>query len=138
MSRQVCMTQFDREMLLFEEIRTKYKPIQGFHLVLDLDAYKQGEEVIQKFEFDSDEYLNLINVESNEKNKEIVIITSNIRNVMMYNSKILYARYDFDKKEVIQFKDLTPNPYKIKRTMKQQIERLVYDLNNPKPDKPIC
>lgn len=132
------MTQFEREMQLFEEIRNKYKPIEGYHLVLDLDAYKQGEEILLKFEFDSDEYLNLINIESYDKNKEIVIITSNTRNSILYNSRILFARYDLDKNQLIEFQDLTPSPYKIKRTMAQQMERLVYDLNNPKPRKPIC
>ena len=48
------MTQFDHEMKIFEEIKNKYRPINGFHLVLDLDAYKEGIESISKFEFASD------------------------------------------------------------------------------------
>ena len=132
------MSQFDQEMKLFEEIKSKYKPTPGFHLVLDLDAYKQGEEIIQKFEFDSDEYLNLINIEHYDKNTEIVIITSNLGNSLHYISKALRIRYDYDKALLIEFEDYAPNPFKIKRTLKQQVELLVYDLNNPKPAKKIC
>lgn len=107
-------------------------------MVLDLDAYKQGVEILTQFEYDSDEYLRLINIEYYDKQKEIVIISSNKGNTVMLNSKILYVEYDCDKKEIIELQDFTPNSYKIKRTLTQQMELLVYDLNNPKPAKPIC
>lgn len=132
------MTQFDSEMLLFEEIKNKYKPIEGCHLVLDLDAYKQDHEILTKFEFSSEEYHKVVNIEYNEMEKEIVIITSNGRNTMLYSSKILFARFDFDSKDIVELQDLTPNPCKIKRTLTQQMEQMVYDLNNPKPRKPVC
>lgn len=132
------MTQFDYEMELFEEIINKYKPIRGCHLLLDLDAYKQGQEILTKFAIGSDEYHKVVNIEYNEKQKEKVIITSNIKNGISYNSKILYARYDCNKRQIVEFEDLTPNPYKLKRTLEQQMELLVYELNNPKPSKPIC
>lgn len=132
------MTRFDREMRLFEEIKNKYKPLAGFHLLLDLDAYKQGVEILTKFDFDSDEYHKVVNIEYNEKEKEKVIITSNRRNSISMSSKFLYIWFDLDKNQLIEFSDLTPNPYKLKRTMVQEMELLVYDLNNPKPRKPAC
>lgn len=132
------MTQFDYEMELFEEIINKYKPIKGYHLLLDLDAYKQGQEILTKFVVGCDEYHKVVNIEYNEKQKEKVIITSNIKNGISYNANILYARYDCDKKQIVEFEDYTPSPYKLKRTLEQQMELLVYELNNPKPCKPIC
>lgn len=57
------MTQFDEEMKFFEEIKNKYKPVEGCHLVLNLDTYKKGKEIIQRFKFDSEEYFNLVNIE---------------------------------------------------------------------------
>ena len=80
------MTQFDREMHIFEEIKKKYKPIDGFHLVLDLDEYKKGKEIIHKFEFDSKDYFNLVAIECREKNKEIVLICSYMMNTLHYIS----------------------------------------------------
>lgn len=132
------MTQFDREMLLFEEIKNKYKPIEGYHLLLDLDEYKKGKEILTKYEYDSDEYFRVINIEYNEKEKEKVIITSNKRNSISMTSKVLYIWFDLDRNQLIEFQDLTPNPYKLKRTMRQEMELLAYDLTNPKPRKPAC
>lgn len=132
------MTQFDHEMKLFEEIKNKYRPIKGFHLVLDLDAYKMGKEIIHKFRFDSEEYLYFVNVERHEKNIEIVLITSNIMNTLHYFSKALRVRYNYDKELLLEFEDYAPNPYKLNRTLEHQVELLVYDLNHPKPQKPVC
>lgn len=132
------MTQFDQEMKIFEEIRNKYKPIIGFHLVLDLDEYKKGQIIIRKFELKSEEYRKLVNIETYEKNKEIVIISSNVRKCLQYDSKSLFLMYDYDKNIVFEFFDKAQNPKNLKRTMRQQIDLLVFDLTHPKPDKPIC
>lgn len=132
------MTQFDREMKIFEEIKNKYKPIAGFHLVLDLDAYKEGEEIITKFEFGSEEYFYLVSIERHEKNKEIVLISSYAMNTMHYFSKALRARYDYDKDLLLEFEDYAPNPYKLNRSLRHEMELLVYELTHPKPDKPAC
>ena len=132
------MTEFDYEMELFEKIISKYKPVKGYHLLLDLDAYKQGQEILTKFVVGCDEYHKVVNIEYNEKQKEKVIITSNIKNGISYNSKILYSNYDCDKKQIIEFEDYTPNPYRLKRTFAQQMELLVFELNYPEPCKPIC
>ncbi len=102
------MTRFDQEMKLFEEIKNKYKPIEGYHLVLDLDAYKNGLEILHRFSYDSDEYLNFVNIESHEKNL------------------------------LLEFEDYSPNPYKLNRTLKHQMELLIFDLTHPKPSKPVC
>ena len=132
------MTQFDQDMKIFEEIRNKYKPIKGFHLVLDLDEYKKGQTIIRKFELKSEEYRKLVNIETYEKNKEIVIISSNVRKCLQYDSKSLFLMYDYDKNIVFEFFDKAQNPKNLKRSMKQQIDLLVFDLTHPKPDKPIC
>jgi len=132
------MTRFDQEMQLFEEIKNKYTPIAGYHLVLDLGAYKNGEIIILKFEFESDEYQKLVNIEIREKNKEIVIVTSNGSNVLEYDSHDLFLVYNYDKNTVIEFFDKSPNPYKLNRSLKHQMELLVYDLTHPKPKKPAC
>ncbi len=132
------MTQFDQDMKIFEEIRNKYKPIKGFHLVLDLDEYKKGQTIIRKFELKSEEYRKLVNIETYEKNKEIVIISSNVRKCLQYDSKSLFLMYDYDKNIVFEFFDKAQNPKNLKRTMKQQIDLLVFDLTHPKSEKPIC
>ena len=132
------MTPFAQEMKLFEEIKNKYQPIEGYHLVLDLDAYKVGKEIIHKFEFDSAEYFYMVNIEIHEKNKEIVIITSNGSNVLEYDSHGLFQVYNYDKNLIIEFFDKAPNPYKLNRSLKHQMELLVYDLTYPKPEKPAC
>lgn len=132
------MASFDQEMKLFEEIKNKYKPIEGYYLVLDLDAYKRGEEIITKFEFDSYEYHQAVNIEAHEKNKEIVIITSNRCNSIHYNSHSLFVMFNFDKNLMLEFFDKTPNPYRLNRTLRQEMELLAYELNHPKPKKPAC
>lgn len=53
-------------------------------------------------------------------------------------SKFLYIWFDLDKNQIIEFRDLTPNPYKLKRTIKQEAELLIYDLQNPKSRRPPC
>lgn len=132
------MTQFDQEMKIFEEIKNKFKPIKGFHLVLDLDEYKKGQAIINKFEFKSEEYRKLVNIDAYEKNKEIVIISSNGGNCLQYDSKSLFLMFDYDKNIVFEFLDKAQNPFKLKRTLKQEMELLVYELTHPKPDKPVC
>lgn len=132
------MTQFDQEMQLFVEIKNKYKPIKDFYLVLDLEEYKKGKDIVSKFSFDSEEYLRLVNIEAYEKNKEIVIISSNGTNCLQYDSKSLFLMFDYDRNIVYEFMDRAPNPFGLKRTLQQQIDLLVYDLNHPKPDKPVC
>jgi hypothetical protein len=132
------MTSFEKELILFEEIKNKFSPIKGHHLLLDLDAYKCGETILTKFELDAENYHQIVNIEYNEKEKEKVIITGNKKNTISYSSKILRIRYDYDKKQIIELEDLTPSPYQLKRTLKQQMELLVFDLNNPKPRKPAC
>lgn len=132
------MKELDREILLFEELKKKYSPIQGFHLLLDLDAYKQGVEILTQYSYDSDEYFKTVNIDYNEKEKEKVIITSNKRNSISMTSKILYIWFDLDKNQIIEFRDLTPNPFKLKRTLKQETDLLIYELQNPQPRKPAC
>ena len=132
------MTSFEQELILFEEIKNKFKPIKGYRLLLDLDAYKYGETILTKFELNAQNYHQIVNIEYNEKEKEKVIITGNKKNTIMYRSKILYARFDYDLGQLIEFQDYTPNAYQLKRNLKQQMELLVFDLNNPKPIKPIC
>lgn len=132
------MTSFDHEMKIFEEIKNKYKPIEGYHLVLDLDAYKKGEVFITEFEFNSEEYHKLVNIEVYEKNKEIVIITSNRGNALQYDSQSLFLMYNYDKDIILELYDKSPNPYKLKRSFKHQMELLAYDLTHPKPEKPAC
>ena len=132
------MTQFDQELKLFEEIKNKYQPIKNYHLVLDLDAYKIGKEIIHKFEFDSEEYFYLVNIEAREKNKEIVIITSNGEGFIEYDSNKLYLLYNYSKKLMQDFHDKTPNPYGLKRSLKHQMKLLVFDLTHPKAEKPVC
>ena len=132
------MTQFDQEMQLFEEIKRKYAPIAGYHLVLNLTAYKMGQEVIYKFRFNSEECNSFVNIERYEKNIEIVFITSNIMNTLHYISKALRVRYNYDKNLLLEFEDRAPSPRKLKRTLKHQMELLAYDLTHPKPMKPAC
>lgn len=132
------MTLFDQEMKYFEEIKNKYKPVAGFHLVLDLDAYKNGQESIQKFSFDSAYYFHLVNIDVREKNKEIVIITSNGGEFIEYDSHGLYLMYDCCKNPVLDFYDKTPNPYKLNRSLNHQMKSLVFDLTHPKAKKPAC
>lgn len=132
------MTQFDQEMKIFEEIKNKFKPIKGFHLVLDLDEYKKGQAIIRKFELKSEEYRKFVNIEAYEKNKEIVIISSNGGNCLQYDSKSLFLMFDYDRDIVFEFLDKAQKPHKLKRTLKQQMDLLVYDLTHPKPDKPVC
>jgi hypothetical protein len=132
------MNSFEQELILFEEIKNKFKPIKGYRLLLDLDAYKCGETILIKFELNAQNYHQIVNIEYNEKEKEKVIITGNKKNTIMYRSKILYARFDYDLGQLIEFQDYTPNAYQLKRNLKQQMELLVFDLNNLKPIKPIC
>jgi hypothetical protein len=132
------MTLFDQEIKYFEEIKNIYKPVVGFHLVLDLDAYKMGQEIVQKFRFDSADYFHLVNIEVREKNKEIVIITSNSGGFIEYDSHGLYLMYDCSKNLVLDFYDRTPNPHKLNRSLNHQMKLLVFDLNHPKPKKPAC
>ena len=132
------MTQFDQEMKIFEEIKNKYKPIKGFHLVLDLDEYKKGEVKIHQFKIDSEEYFNLVSIECFEKNKEIVLICSKAENTIHYKSKILRVRYNCDKDLLLEFEDYSPSPKKLNRTLKQQLELLAFVLTHPEPDKPLC
>ena len=106
--------------------------------ILDLDEYKKGKVNINKFDFNSEEYRKLVNIEAYEKNKEIVIISSNGVNCLQYDSKSLYLMFDYDKNIVFEFLDRAPNPNGLKRTMKQQMDLLFYELTHPKPDKPIC
>ena len=132
------MTALDQELFYFNEIRNKYGPIEGVHLVLDLDAYKLGKEIIKQFTFDSEDYHQLINIDFYEKKLEQVIITSNMGGSFLYHSKLLIMGYDYTKQYVDLFEDLTPSPYKLKRTMQQQMKLLVFELNHPKPRKPAC
>lgn len=132
------MSLFDQEMKLFEELKRKYRPIEGYHLVLDLDAYKNGKTVINKFKFNSIEYHRVVNIEAYNKNKEIVIITSNGGNTLQYDSHDLFLMYDYDKNLVFDFIDKIPSPYKLNRTLKQQMVLLAYDLTYPKSKKPVC
>ena len=132
------MTALDQELFYFKEIKNKYSPIEGYHLVLDLDAYKLGKEIIKQFSFDSEDYHQLINIDFYEKNLEQVIITSNQGGCFLYHSKLLIVNYDYTKQYINHFEDLTPSPYKLKRTMQQQVKLLLFELNNPKPRKPAC
>jgi hypothetical protein len=132
------MNSFEKEFILFEEIKVKFKPIKGYRLLLDLDAYKCGETILTKFELDAENYHQIVNIEYNEKEKEKVIITANNKNTIYYESKLLRICYDYDKNEITELEDLTLNPYQLKRSLTQQIELLVFDLNNPKPQKPAC
>lgn len=132
------MTQFDQEMLTFKEIIHRYKPIKGFHLVLDLADYKSGKESLGKYKFGCRKYRQYVNSECHEKNIDIVIITSNMGNQITYRSKFLYAKYCYDRNEFIEIEDPQPFKMKIKRTMRQEIELLFFELNNPQPIKPIC
>ncbi|MEK6627396.1 MAG: hypothetical protein AABY53_02125 [Bdellovibrionota bacterium] len=132
------MTKFDQEMKLFEEIKNKYKPISGHHLVLDLDAYKKGKEILFKFEIGSEPYRILVNSEYASGNKDCVIITSSDKKRILFESKVLYLRYCINKKLILEILDKTPNPYKLKRSLQQEITLLVYNLNYPKPEKPVC
>jgi hypothetical protein len=132
------MTSFEQELILFEEIKNKFKPIKGYRLLLDLDAYKYGETILTKFELNAQNYHQIVNIEYNEKEKEKVIITANHKNTIYYESKLLRICYDYDKNEITELEDLTPNTYQLKRTLAQQIELLIFDLNNPKPRKPAC
>lgn len=133
------MASFDREMFLFEEIKNKYKPIEGYHLVLDLDAYRKGREILFKFEIGSEVYRVLINTKYANGNKDCVIITSsNNKKSILYDSEILYLDYSIDKDLILVICDKTPNPYKLNRSLKHQMELLAYDLTHPKPMKPAC
>ena len=134
------MTQFDQEMKIFEEIKNKYKPIEGFHLVLDLDEYKHKREVIRKFsiDFDSADYFKLVSIDRNEKNKEMVLISSNTKNTLHYFSHILRVTYDYEKDIILEFEDFTPRPNGVRRSLKRQMELLAYELTHPKPQKPAC
>lgn len=132
------MSPMEQELFYFNEIKNKYKPIKNRHLVLDLDAYKLGQEIIKSFEIGSEEYFQLINVERYEKKLEQVIITSNRYNSICFHSKLLIVEYNYDTNEIEHFEDLTPDPYKLNRSMKQEIELLLFELNNPKPRKPAC
>lgn len=133
------MTQFDSETLLFEEIKNKYKPIKGYHLVLDLDAYRNGKEVLFKFKLESKVYEILVNSKYACGNKDCVIITFNKKKIATLNSKYAYLMYNLDKLPILQeFEDRTIKPNKFKRTLQQQTELLIYELCNPKPDKPVC
>lgn len=132
------MTQFDQEMRLFEEIKSKYKPIEGYHLVLDLVAYRNGKEILFKFKLGSEVYRILVNTKYACGNLDCVIITFSNRKIVSLNSKYAYLRYDLDKTDLLEFEDRTVNHHNIKRTLRQQAELLVYELNNPKPQKPIC
>ena len=76
------MTQFDQEMLIFEEIKSKYKPVEGYHLVLDLAAYKNGKEILFKFKLDSEVYRILVNTKYACGNLDCVIITFSNRKIV--------------------------------------------------------
>ena len=132
------MTQFDLEIKIFKEIIHKYKPIKGYHLVLDLADYKSGKETIYKYKIGSKKYRNYINVECHDKNIEIVIITSNISNQITYRSKYLYAIFCYERNEFTEIEDLFPTKKQLKRTMQQEIELLFFELHNPQPIKPFC
>jgi hypothetical protein len=132
------MTPLEKELILFEEIKNKFSPIEGYRLLLDLDAYKCGETILTKFELYDENFHQIVNIEYNEKEKERVIFTSTVENSISYSSKLLRICYDYDKNEITELEDLTPSPYQLKRTLVQQIELLVFDLNNPKPRKPAC
>lgn len=132
------MTKFDQEMKLFEEIKNKYKPVSGCHLVLDLDAYKKGKEILFKFEIGSETYRISVNSEYASGNKDCVIITSNNKKSILFESKVLYLRYCIDKNLILEILDKTPNPHNLKRSLQQEMALLVYHLNYPKPEKPAC
>lgn len=130
------MTNFDQEINLFSEIKNKYKPVAGYHLVLDLDAYRVGSEIILQFSFDSEDYFKFVNIEVRNKNKEIVIITSNGDGFIEYDSSKLFILYNYKINEILIFYDKTPSPYRINRSLKQQMLVLAHDLTYPKLKKP--
>lgn len=131
------MTPFDQEMTHFEEIKNKYSPVDGFHLVLDLAAYKVGREILFKFEAGSEIYRLLVNSKYASGNQDCVIITSiNNRKSLLFESKVLYLYYCLDKNLILEFFDKSPNPYKLNRSLKHQMTLLAYDLAHPKPIKP--
>lgn len=130
------MTDFDQEINLFNEIKNRYKPVAGYHLVLDLDAYRVGREIILQFRFDSKDYFKFVNIEVRNKNKEIVIITSNGDGFFEYDSSKLFVLYNYKKKTMLIFNDKTPSPYRINRSLKQQMLVLAHDLTYPKLKKP--
>lgn len=132
------MSPIERELQFFEEIKAKYEPIVGLHITLDLDAYKAGKEVLYKFPMDSEEYQQLnISFTVQEKERVTIGIYKN-KGFIFYHGHLLHLRFDLEKNEIKEFCDLTPNPYKLNRTMKQQIELLAYELTYPKPRKPAC
>lgn len=132
------MTQFDQEMKFFKEIKNKYTPIADFHMVLDLDAYKLGQEIIHKYRFDSEEYHFVVNIDAREKNKEIVIITSNGDGYIEYDSHNLYLMHNYRKNLILDLYDKSPSPYQLKRSLKHEMIVLAYELAHPKPEKPVC
>ncbi len=132
------MTRFDQEMKLFEEIKNKYKPIEGYHLILDLDAYRKSKEMLFKFKIGSEVYRLLVNSKYANGNKECVIISGNVKKTIVFDSKILYLEYDFDRNVIVDFFDKAPNPYKLNRSLKHQMKLLVFDLTHPKSEKPAC
>lgn len=132
------MSLFNKEMKLFEEIKNKYKPVEGCHLVLDLDAFKAGKEILFKFRVDSEVYKILVNTKYANGSKDCVIITDNGKKSILLDSQILYLDYSIDKNLILEFFDKTPHPYKLKRSLKHEISLLVHDLTHPKPLKPAC
>lgn len=132
------MTLFDQEMEIFKEIISQYKPLKGYHLVLNLADYKQGKETLCKYKIGCDKYHHYINVECHDKNIEIVMITSNIHNSITYRSKYLYATFCYELNEFVQIEDLAPSKQVIKRSVQQELELLCYELHNPQTIKPDC
>ncbi|MEK6627684.1 MAG: hypothetical protein AABY53_03585 [Bdellovibrionota bacterium] len=132
------MTQFDQEMKTFKEIIPKYRPINGYHLVLDLADYKSGKETICRYRIGSKKYRNYINVECHDKNIDIVMITSNKCNQITNRSKYLYAVFCYDQKVFTEIEDLSPSIKLFNRTIRQETELLFFELNNPQPIKPFC
>ncbi len=124
--------------LLFEKIKYLYQPIDGTAIILDLELYKKGIRQTYVFDIESTIYYEFINSEMASTHRETIIWTSIKRkSVSMYSKKVIID-FDLESKSIDRYEDLNYRPHFVKLSIKQQAELLIFQLNNPEPEKPDC